>query len=103
MPLDPSIYNQLQPNLAMGLGDVVNRYVDQSQADVERKNKLAQMAQQGQLQGLHLQQAQQQAADEAAYRQALKESGGDVSGLAQKLRAQGLHTQADALIKSQAE
>lgn len=104
MPLDPNIYSQLnKQSLAGGLGDVVNQYVDQTQADAERKNRLAQMAQAGELQGLQLQQAKQQAADETAYRQALKESGGDVSGLANKLRAQGLHTQADALIKSQAE
>jgi hypothetical protein len=103
MPLDPNIYSQLQPNLAMGLGDVVNRYVDQTQADAEKKNRLAQMAQAGELQGLQLQQAKQQAVDEAALRQAYKESGGDTSGMVQKLRAQGLHAQADQLIKAQAE
>jgi len=103
MPIDASIYSQLQPNLSIGLGDIVNRYVDQTQANAERKNRLAQMAQAGELQGLQLQQAKQQAADEAAVRQAYQEAGGDVSGLAQKLRSQGLHTQADQLIKAQAE
>ena len=103
MPLDPNIYSQLQPNIAMGIGDVINRYVDQTQADAEKKNRLAQMAQAGELQGLQLQQAKQQAADEAALRQAYKESAGDTSGMVQKLRAQGLHAQADQLIKAQAE
>jgi len=62
MPLDPNIYSQLQPNVAMGLGDVVNRYVDQTQSDAERKNRLAQMAQAGELQGLQLQQAKNELA-----------------------------------------
>jgi hypothetical protein len=103
MPLDPNIYSQLQPNLAMGLGDVVNKSVDQAQADVANRNKLAQMAQQGQLQGIQLQQAQQQQADEANLRQMYKESGGDITGMVQQLRSQGLHNQADQLIKSQVE
>jgi len=103
MPLDPNIYSQLQPNVAMGLGDVVNRYVDQTQADAEKKNRLAQMAQAGELQGLQLQQAKQAAADEAAYRGALQEAGGDVTGLVKKLRAQGVHGLADQLEKQQIE
>jgi len=103
MPIDASIYGQLQPNLAMGAGDLVNKYVDQTQSDAANRNKLAQMAQQGQLQTLQLQQAKQQAEDESALRQAYKESAGDTSGMVQKLRAQGLHAQADQLIKSQAE
>ena len=86
MPLDPNIYSQLnQQSLAGGLGDIVNRYVDQGQADVERKNRLAQMAQQGELQSLQLQQAKQQAADEAAVREAYQASGGDITGLASKI------------------
>ena len=94
MPIDAGIYQGYgNTSLAGGLSDALNNYQD-------RQNKLAQLAQQQELGGVQLQQAKQAQSDESTMRQMYKDSGGDMSKMVENLRAQGLHTQADQVIKT---
>lgn len=99
MAVDAGIYNILNTK-GIDLGGMINEATD-------RQNRLAQLAQQQQLGAqqlqtgaIGLQQAQQSQSDEEKLRQMYQESGGDVSSMVQNLRSQGLHTQADQLVKS---
>ena len=105
MALDTSIYQNIgNNNLASGLSDVITQQRQLQNAEQDRQNRLAAMAQQQQMGAIQLQQAQQAQSDEQKYRAILQnpENQNPQNTLA-ALRSAGLHNQAADYLRQQTQ